>query len=55
MFLEPVSQIVAKEAVGAMEMDDSMEKTRLIAEVKTIAKRDRIAENGQAGDFIRLS
>lgn len=55
IFLEPVSQIVAKELVGAVEVDDSMEKTRLIAEVITIAEAKRVAQHGQFGNSVPLS
>ena len=40
MFLEPHSQIVAKEVVRAMEMDMSVEKVRLIG------KANRVSEDG---------
>jgi hypothetical protein len=54
IFLEPVSQIVAKEVVGAVEVDDSMEKTRLIAEVITIAAANWVAQHGQFGSSVRF-
>ena len=55
VFLEPVSQIVAKEVVGAVEMDDSMEKRRSIAEVITIAEAKWVAQTGQFGDSVPMS
>ena len=55
MFLEPVSQIVAKELVGAVEIDLSVEKTRSITEAKTVAERKRVDEYGQLGNSVRFS
>jgi hypothetical protein len=55
MFLEPVSQIVAKELVGAVEIDLSVEKTRSIAEANPVAERKRVIESGQPGKSIRFS
>jgi len=55
MFLEPLSQIVAKEAVGAVKMDLSVEKLRSIAEENSIAQGNCVKKNGGGGERIRMS
>ena len=55
VFLEPVSQIVAKEVVRTVEMDISVAKTRLIAEVNTIRAASWVAENCEFGRFVPVS
>ncbi len=55
MFLEPLSQIVAKEVVKAVKMDLSVEKLRSIAEGKPIAQANRVSKNGGAGQWIRMN
>lgn len=55
MFLEPVSQIVANELVGAVEIGLSVEETHSIAEAKTVAERKRVIEHGRPGNSIRFS
>lgn len=50
MFLEPHSQIVAKELVVGVEMDLAMEKLRLIGEVNMVTQGNCISENGRGGE-----
>lgn len=55
MFLEPVSQIVSKEVVRTVEMNVSVAKTRLIAEVNTITAGTWVAKNCEFGRFVPVS
>ncbi|MEO8498776.1 MAG: hypothetical protein ABI614_27245 [Planctomycetota bacterium] len=50
MFLEPVSQIVTKEVVGAVEMNLSIEKLRSIKELNPIRLRNRVSGNDPRGE-----
>jgi hypothetical protein len=54
MFLEPLSQIVAKELVGAVKMDLSVEKLRSIAEGNPISQGNRVKKYGEGGERIRM-
>lgn len=55
MFLEPHSQIVAKEVVKAVKMDLSVEKLGSIAEGKSIAQANCVGELGRACERIPAS
>ena len=46
VFLEPLSQIVAKEVVGAVKMDLSVEKVRAIGNLDLFMERVRFGETG---------
>lgn len=54
VFLEPVSQIVAKETVRTVEMDVSIEKTCLIALENTNPASCCIKESREVGLCLRV-
>ena len=55
MFLEPLSQIVAKELVGAVEMDLSVEKVRLIRDIDPVVQGNRVGEICLSGKCFQIS
>lgn len=55
MFLEPDSQIVAKEVVGAVEMDLSVEKLRSNTKLTPIKQSNRISKFVPCGEGIPIS
>ncbi|MBC8356651.1 MAG: hypothetical protein H8E66_32145 [Planctomycetes bacterium] len=54
MFLEPHSQIVAKEVVLAVKMDLSIEKVRSIGEADSVAEGNRISKLGDACEWLAV-
>ena len=55
MFLEPLSQIVTKEVVGAVKTDLSVEKVQSIGKPVAVMQSNCISEYGQRGECFRIS
>ena len=55
VFLEPLSQIVAKDLVSAVKMDLSADKMQAIADFDRLKQGGGVKKNGVSGDCIRVS
>ena len=55
VFLEPLSQIVAKDLVGAVKMDLPADKMQAIADFDRLKQGDGVKKNGVSGDSFRVS
>ena len=48
-FLEPLSQIVAKDLINTVKMDLWVDKVRLVAGLYPVIEGNRISQDGEAG------